>query len=90
MGRMGLQSMIEWATTENALIWHLTANHYPPLPVSLVATCLAAIDCANMDEWDTEVELPEGALINGKNTVRAGDIIEDLHLHDFIEYCWEE
>ena len=43
-----------------ALSWHLTANHYPPVPQAFVATCLAAIEAADDLDWTASVALPQG------------------------------
>ena len=64
---------------EQALIWHLRGNHYPPIHVDFVAPAKQAIELANEGDWKTEITLPNGRV----KTV--GQIIEGLHLDSFIK-----
>ena len=44
MGRMQAQGMAETGMAQDAwLAWHLTANHYPPVPVEFVPAAAEAI-----------------------------------------------
>lgn len=70
---------------EQAVTWHLTSNHYPPLPQEFVQVALDAIEHAQTDEWDALVELPEGVLYRGSSAMRVGNVIEALHLDAFID-----
>lgn len=67
-----------------ALGWHLRFNHYPPLPESLIGIAERAIDRGNQEEWDAKLVLPKGCTVNGKRTMTAGQVVEWLHLGDFI------
>ncbi len=45
MGHLSAVGMADAAPSlEIALEWHLTHNHYPPVPVSMVGPCVEAID----------------------------------------------
>jgi len=86
MGRMALVDMLENAKQETALLWHLQSNHYPPVDSAFLPIAHIAIEHANNGEWDTTIEMP-----NGK-TLTTSEIVEGLHLDDFIQYEeeWEE
>lgn len=63
---------------------HLTANHYPPVPESMVTPCLDAIDHAVGGDWDARIDLPEGVSWRGEPTAPAYAIIESHHLGEFV------
>lgn len=69
---------------EQALSWHLQANHYPPVPTSIIPACLAAIDAYNEEDYDAEVDLPEGITWRGRTAAPAHAIIEAHHLDAFL------
>ena len=78
---------------EQSLTWHLRANHYPPVPASMVDPCIQAIEIANASQWgdadlNDRVALPDGVLWRGEDTAPAWAIIESHHLDSFIQ--WEE
>ena len=66
---------------------HLTSNHYPPVPVSMVQPCIDAIDAFYWDEFDLEIEMPEGVFYKGKTTAPAWAIIEQHHLEAWLPEC---
>jgi hypothetical protein len=95
MGRLSAADMIEHTTTEQALAWHLTANHYPPVPTSMVAVCLEAIEITNKANWgdaaySDPIELPDGVTWRGNNYAPASAIIEAHHLDAFLDQEEEE
>lgn len=60
---------------------HLSANHYPPVPKSMVKPCIEAIDAVNdFGLWDLDIELPEGVSWRGSQYAPASAIIEAHHL----------
>jgi len=71
---------------ETAIRLHLTQNHYPPVPVSMVSVCIEAIDAYWEEDLNRQVELPEGILWRGESSAPAYAIIESHHL-DF--WCME-
>lgn len=75
------QNMI---TRRLALEYHLTVNHYPPMPRALVPVAEAAIDACSVGAEDRELPLPAGILFRGRNIVRAGDMVESAHLESFV------
>ena len=68
-----------------ALSWHLTSNHFPPVPTTMIEPCLEAIDNANNDEWDKMVRLPDGVGYRGMTSAPTHAIIEQHHLDSFLD-----
>lgn len=68
-----------------ALSWHLTSNHYPPVPEFMVPVCEAAIDAYNEGEPDRLINLPEGVSYRGVISAPAIAIIEGHHLDAWLE-----
>lgn len=65
---------------EVALGYHLQGNHYPPVPLSMVQPCIEAIDAFYEEDYNREIEMPEGVTYKGRNTAPASAIIEQHHL----------
>lgn len=72
-------------TLEQAIGWHLQGNHFPPIPSSMIQPCIEAIDAGNDEDWDREIAMPEGILYKYGNTAPAWAVIEQHHLHAWIE-----
>ena len=72
-----------------AITWHLTSNHYPPVPVSWVEPCIEAVEYVNAYEGDTEVALPEGIIYMGNETAPAWVIVQAYHLYSWIHLDFE-
>jgi len=76
---------------EDQLAIHLTSNHYPPVPRSMVKPCIEAIDAYWEDDLNCEIALPEGGSWRGNDHAPAWAIIEGHHLDAWItEYDDEE
>ena len=72
-------------TIEQQIGIHLSSNHYPPVPSSMVKPCIEAIDAVNdLGLWDADIELPEGVSWKGSNYAPAHAIIEAHHLNAWI------
>jgi len=72
-------------TIEDQIRIHLSANHYPPVPATMVQPCIEAIDAVNdAGLWDLEIPLPEGVSWRGLTTAPAHAIIEAHHLDAWI------
>jgi hypothetical protein len=84
MGYMNALGMAEATDLQPALHWHLTANHYPPLPTSMVEVCARAVALAVDDDWNAEVPLPEGVSYLGRNTAPVHAVVENHHLEAFV------
>lgn len=65
---------------ESAISLHLTSNHYPPVPTSMVLPCIEAIYAINEGEGSREIALPEGVSWRGQDTAPAYALAEAHHL----------
>lgn len=84
MGNLQAQEMGELLEIRQALSWHLTSNHFPPVPTIMIDPCLEAIANANDGEWDKMVSLPEGVGYKGLTVAPTEAIIEQHHLYSFL------
>ena len=64
---------------------HLTSNHYPPVPLSMVTPCIDALDAYWSDDPDAEIAMPEGVTYKGMNTAPAWAVIEQHHLEAWLD-----
>lgn len=70
---------------DTALLWHLTSNHYPPVPAAMVPVARKAIEHANLGEWEESVRFPNGWEVNGRSEMSVEIIVDIMHLDAFIE-----
>lgn len=68
-----------------AMHYHLTSNHYPPLPSALIEPCFAAIEAAQEGDYQRLIDLPEGLLLRGSHQATAEELVDTCHLDGFIE-----
>jgi len=92
MGRLGAESMKEVAddmgiSLRQQLSWHLTGNHYPPVPTSMIEPCIQAIEAVREGDSEREIALPEGVSWRGRETAPAYAIVEAHHLET---WCYDE
>lgn len=90
MGRMGLEAMMEQATTDQVLVWHLTSNHFPPLPVSLVGSVKRAITNADHGDWNKKVRMDGIMCRQHGRLCPTWHLVEIAHLDSFIEQEGED
>lgn len=101
MGNLTAMAIAESGVTlEQGLSWHLTSNHYPPVPTSMIPACIEAIDAANEQDYQRMIALPiDGVDRNGEPfqitwrgqaEAPAWAIIEGHHLENFIDYEEED
>ena len=70
---------------ESQIAIHLSSNHYPPVPKTMVQPCVEAIDAVNdLGLWDLEIPLPEGVLYKDLTHAPAWAIIEAHHLNAWL------
>ena len=69
---------------EQAIGYHLQGNHYPPVPLMMVEPCIAAIDAYYNEDYNLEINMPEGVSYKGKTTAPAWAIIEQHHLNAWL------
>ena len=66
------------------LAWHLTSNHYPPIPTTMIDTCIKAIEFGRDEDWHAEIELPSGVFYKGSPSAPTWAIVEQHHLDAWI------
>ena len=85
MGNIYAEGLTEIGLTlEEQILVHLTSNHYPPVPKSMVKPCIEAIDLANEGKWDEMVKMPEMVLYKGEDEAPVHAIVEQHHLDFWI------
>lgn len=92
MGRMSAESMKEVAddmgiSLRQQLSWHLTSNHYPPVPTSMIEPCIEAIEAVREGDHEREIALPEGVSWRGQDNAPAHAIVIGHHLD---AWCYED
>ena len=80
MGSLQASEMASMADLDTALLWHLTCNHYPPIPTYMIEPCKQAIEACNAGDYNLEIELPNGVLFRGSPTCKASDVVIGHHL----------
>ena len=93
MGYLNASDAAQVAELNQALEWHLTSNHYPPVSVDFIPACKQAIqtfvvaagssDGLGEDHVfeqlnDTMVELPNGKFMS------VVELVDALHLDAFV------
>lgn len=74
----------------SALHYHLSANHYPPVPDSMIQPCIDAIDAYWEEDYFREIDLNGNLYRNGLTSAPASAIVEAHHLDRFIETDGED
>lgn len=85
MGYLSAQAMAQATNLSTALHWHLTTNHFPPVPASMVGPCMEAIEAIQEDDSERMIDLPEGITWKGQSAAPAWEIAESHHLDAFID-----
>ena len=65
---------------ETSIAIHLQANHYPPVPTSMVEPCIDAIDAYYDEDYNRLITLPAPITWRDQNTAPASAIVEAHHL----------
>ena len=65
---------------ETSIAIHLQANHYPPVPTSMVEPCIAAIDAYHDEDYQRLIDLPTPITWRDQNQAPASAIVEAHHL----------
>jgi hypothetical protein len=84
MGQQSLEGMLEATDYDSALRWHLSNNHFPPVPSSMVIPCKNAIQAVIDGMPDKEIQLPGQTSWRGRDNAPAWAIIEGHHLESFL------
>jgi hypothetical protein len=80
MGHTTALALADDLSLEAGLAYHLQANHYPPVPVAMVQSCIDAIDAYYDEDYGREVSLPEGISWRGQDSAPAHAIVDAHHL----------
>lgn len=75
---------------EKQLAYHLQGNHYPPITLAMIPTCIDAIDAYYEEDWDRLIEMPEGVSYKGEGWAPAWAIVDQHHLSWFIDPAGDE
>ena len=82
MGAFTMKMLRNQLSPEELMGWHLQTNFRQPVPISMVPSCIEAIEAYWQDDLYKEITLPEGVQFRGFPTARAGDIILEHHLEE--------
>lgn len=89
MGSLNARGMAEGVAAgalglRQAIAWHLTSNHYPPVPEAMVDPCLDAIEAYDDGDVERLIELPDPITYKNRSVAPAWAIVEQHHLDDFV------
>jgi len=70
---------------EQQIGWHLTVNHFPPPPKSMVKPCVRAVKLYGRGEQDREVDLPSPVTWRTRSSAPAWALVRDFHLEPFLD-----
>ena len=79
MSYLSTLEMRRYLSEEQALVWHLQHNHYPPISLAFLPAVREALVAARRNDFDRRVPLP-----TGKN-VTVADVIAEAHLEAFLD-----
>ena len=68
---------------------HLSSNHYPPVPATMVQPCLDAIDAYFDEDYQRPIQLPMPITWKNKSSAPASAIVEAHHLEAWLP-DWED
>lgn len=88
---MGYTTATELASIldlEGSIAMHLTANHYPPVPRSMVQPCIDAIDAYHDEDYQRHINLPEPIKWRGESYAPASAIVEAHHLDAWLPHAY--
>ena len=84
---LGIKEMV--LDLETQILYHLKANHYPPVPAEMVQPCIDAIDAFYDEDFDRNIEMPKVGdfqiLYKGSTSAPAWAVVEQHHLDAFIQ-----
>ena len=69
---------------EDSIAIHLSSNHYPPVPRSMVQPCIDAIDAYYDEDYQRLIDLPAPITWRDQNTAPASAIVDAHHLEAWL------
>ena len=79
MGAIQAREIRDTLELDQLLHWHLQYNHYPPIHTIFIESAKKAINLANHNEWETNINLPNGRKLS------VAEIVDRLHLDTFLD-----
>lgn len=90
MGYLSAYGAIETTgDLSQAISLHFASNCYPPVPQYMVPVAVEAVEAVVEEDYARPIELPEETTYKGETIVRAGDVVESLYLHAFVDFLIE-
>jgi len=84
---LGIKEMV--LDLETQILYHLKANHYPPVPAEMVTACIDAIDAFYDEDYDRMIDMPKVGdfqiTYRGSTQAPAHAIVDQHHLEVFID-----
>jgi hypothetical protein len=71
-------------TLEQQIAIHFSSNCYPPIPQFMVSVAVEAINACNDEQYDLEIELPQGVTFRNSTTVTAINAVDNLRLEAWL------
>lgn len=59
---------------------HFSSNCYPPIPSFMIPVAIEAIKACKEEQYDLEIELPQGVTFRNSTTVTAINAVDNLRL----------
>lgn len=85
MGYSQAYNIAQQTDLETTVHWHLTANCYPPVPNYMEQVCIDAIDAVLDDDYNRQIDLPDGVTYHNLSTAPAHAIVENFRLDGIID-----
>jgi hypothetical protein len=91
---LGIKEMV--LDLETQILYHLKANHYPPVPAEMVTACIDAIDAFYDEDYDRMIDMPKVGdfqiLYKNSTQAPAHAIVDQHHLYVFIDSAddWQD
>ncbi len=85
MGNLQASEMARLTDLDTGLRWHLEYNHYPPVRLSLLDACKAAITAYQEEDYARPIDMPAGVQYRGLVQAPASALVEEFHLGAFIQ-----
>ena len=83
MGYIAAFEIRRYLSENQALIWHLRHNHFPPVNLVFLPSIREALSAARNREFSRRITLPTGKVLT------AAQIVEEVHLYAFLD-CEED
>lgn len=79
MGYFTARDLRDYLPEDQALAWHLQYNHYPPISLIFLPAIREALASAREGDFCRRIELPTGRVVT------VADVVEQVHLHAFLD-----